>query len=1265
MPAYPSPPASTPRPVSHLPLFIACAGCLVLPGCETTRPGITGTSLTTPLGEVVHHQDLLLLEPSNLRWERDPEAWSSILRSFDYRPESRRPQLVASEISLPNRSVHLSIVVGRIGIDLPMNDEQVAAMNQRKLEDNPDLTLLSTFLVETNGFRWWGFEVEHHVNPGPGFSLVFYSYRNGFSHQIHFDGLNPSGRIKDLHAIANQTLAAIRPADPQRFALSPGASLPDRLHLPELGASLDLDAHPYVRAPWLENQPGAYLGVRDGFTEDEFTLSAARLPSADLAIDAAAHGFGFARQFSLAGTPGAIRRRPAAAGSEAVEYVLRHPIDHGLTRVFIHHFRKIDDWAWLLAYVGDAADPVAVEERASRFFQRVSLQPPDRPLRPTGHADFEREFHRGLGHFFFQRRNYPRAIAALEEARSRSHDQNVALLLDLGYAHFHAGDPAAAYQRLQPIVPSEPDHLQLQELFGAVLHQTGRTDEAITHYERLFAQGLVTESSFGYHLHGLSTAGRWDEVGSAIQRHRHQLPDHTVRPWHAAFLRETGQLPAAIALLEEVEAEFDRQPDTAALLIDLYIGDGRSNQALDLATHLYQRTGSSDYQFLIGLSNLGLGHYADARQAFEHLLKANPGHAEGRKLLQQVITTLGETDSSLFSRELAPVPLPDVVRARFVEIAEPDPASGALVDYYGLAIHFERGQPQRSTLYGRYRILDGSGLAQLREIVREFDPLSEGIYVNRLEVFDADGIAVASGDLARFYLSDREKDGIVSSKRSLHLPVPGLGIGHHLELEVTRTTLGPVEEPVFERFPLGGLYRREVAFIIARGDLGEAGLRLSSDDAEFLSGEDWIGWIVEGTPTHRVEAFMPDYHQVNPVAWFGPRGSASWETLAHDYLKELAAHLDEPEASLTSLAQSLAPENVSTLEGVQAVARHLGDHFAYKAINFGIRGRIPNRPADILRNRFGDCKDQSLIMVRLLHELGIEAHLGLVNTRRDFVPDLPSLAQFDHMIVHIPGLEPVPWIDPADKFLAVGHPPRGQDGLSVLVLDPVRPRFETIPFNQPGDALVQVRRTVRLEADGTLAVEEMVELQGHWAAWLRQVLESVPGPDQTATLRNLLQSYGALVNLQDTRVDHLHDFQKPLLLAYRYVQRRQSENPIEMARVRLPLSWERVFFNPAQHDEDRRFPFEIRSPFNYRAEIHLSAANPGRLSVTDSLPPELDHPFGRFETSVDSAAAEPFDPVLRFAGGLRAGTFAREDHPAFIEFLETVLDSAQTRIELR
>ena len=104
---------------------------------------------------------------------------------------------------------------------------------------------------------------------------------------------------------------------------------------------------------------------------------------------------------------------------------------------------------------------------------------------------------------------------------------------------------------------------------------------------------------------------------------------------------------------------------------------------------------------------------------------------------------------------------------------------------------------------------------------------------------------------------------------------------------------------------------------------------------------------------------------------------------------------------ITAYVQTLiagAPDFYTRLDRItDAVQKNI----RYFVVMRGIGGHQANHAGDIFRNRYGDCKDKTTLLITMLHVAGIDAFYVPVDDRRGFVdPNDPSMFG-DHMITAI------------------------------------------------------------------------------------------------------------------------------------------------------------------------------------------------------------------------------------------------------------------------
>ncbi|WP_124980394.1 DUF3857 domain-containing transglutaminase family protein [Nonlabens xiamenensis] len=106
---------------------------------------------------------------------------------------------------------------------------------------------------------------------------------------------------------------------------------------------------------------------------------------------------------------------------------------------------------------------------------------------------------------------------------------------------------------------------------------------------------------------------------------------------------------------------------------------------------------------------------------------------------------------------------------------------------------------------------------------------------------------------------------------------------------------------------------------------------------------------------------------------------------------------------LSSHIEQIASATEDEGERIQKVLDFVQEDIRYLGLEEGIGGYQPFSPNQVYEQRFGDCKDKSLLMASMLKQLDIEAYPMLVNTtlKQSILDFLPSPIFFDHCVVKV------------------------------------------------------------------------------------------------------------------------------------------------------------------------------------------------------------------------------------------------------------------------
>ncbi|TFW30750.1 DUF3857 domain-containing transglutaminase family protein [Massilia horti] len=133
---------------------------------------------------------------------------------------------------------------------------------------------------------------------------------------------------------------------------------------------------------------------------------------------------------------------------------------------------------------------------------------------------------------------------------------------------------------------------------------------------------------------------------------------------------------------------------------------------------------------------------------------------------------------------------------------------------------------------------------------------------------------------------------------------------------------------------------------------------------------------------------------------------------------------------------ALARQITAGLPDARSRALALSDwvrhNIRYVGVYIGPGGVVPHSAAQVLENRYGDCKDHAALLETLLAAAGIESTSVLINSGNAYrLPRTPTLGIFNHMITYVPGLDL--YLDSTAESTAAGYLPVGALGKPVLL----------------------------------------------------------------------------------------------------------------------------------------------------------------------------------------------------------------------------------------
>lgn len=259
-------------------------------------------------------------------------------------------------------------------------------------------------------------------------------------------------------------------------------------------------------------------------------------------------------------------------------------------------------------------------------------------------------------------------------------------------------------------------------------------------------------------------------------------------------------------------------------------------------------------------------------------------------------------------------------------------------------------------------------------------------------------------------------------------------------------------------------------------------------------GQRTLHWHGQHLPAFEPQGQMPNTLDHHPLVVLS--SIPDWSHI-NSWTQSLTAPKIQANAAIKRVADQIAAQYKERAARIEAVHAFLEAKVRYVFAHVGRGGYEPHRAQAVLENGYGDCKDQSVLAITLLRELGIEAYPALVNTKGRGLDalDLPTM-RFDHMFVYIPASDEheAIWFDttgdqidyPGLHWTYVGQQALVIDGSSAQLI-PVKPAYDM-------QHMTDVALQFRFDGNNDVYADLSVSFSGLMGQHIRNMLRYTPDP---------------------------------------------------------------------------------------------------------------------------------------------------------------------------
>ncbi len=418
--------------------------------------------------------------------------------------------------------------------------------------------------------------------------------------------------------------------------------------------------------------------------------------------------------------------------------------------------------------------------------------------------------------------------------------------------------------------------------------------------------------------------------------------------------------------------------------------------------------------------------------------------------------------------------------------------------------------------------------------------------------------------------------------------------------------------------------------------------------------------IKNADPTEKIEEYLPFPAPDSLENAMDFSSIKSWEDVSKWYYALVLKNL-KPDKTIVETAKAITQNYASIRDKTRAILEYIQDNFRYVSMSFGENSLEPHPADQIFRNKYGDCKDLSLLSMAMLKAVGISSHVALFNNEfsiSDPRYDLPMPDFFDHVLLLVKD-EIIGnfYVDPLLDGYDIGEFPLSYQGAYTFIIDEQGGRFDRFPvFDEKRDSKKSTKH-VTLHADGSVLVEteEIWELDS--SIETRENIKGMDQEDKDQLSRSIDSYFTSGGEMIEKSLEGLDAKYGTLKSHFKY--KKKDEYPLNGDMMIIDITgYER---NLDFTQKERKKP--IFYPGNSLAEEITTFKIPEGF-VVSHMPKNLSLKMGFFEIerkyqrNKDTITASEIE---RF----RRSQYPKEDYAKFKDFFDKLSGQTQQRIILK
>jgi tetratricopeptide (TPR) repeat protein len=611
----------------------------------------------------------------------------------------------------------------------------------------------------------------------------------------------------------------------------------------------------------------------------------------------------------------------------------------------------------------------------------------------------------------------------------------------------------------------------------------------------------------------------------------------------------------------------------------------------------------------------------------------------------------------------------------------------AVYEYMHTSMRYENDGSGTREMRARLRVQSQAGLAS-GQLIFPYNALNEKMEIRSVKVLKPDGSVVTAGPDAVQDLSApvAREAPMYTDARQKHVTVPGVSVGDVVEYDVVITATPLVAGQFWQIWN----FTDRIIALDEQLDLNvpsNRALKIKSSEGiePTVSSEGdrrLYHWATSNLKTPPpIDIFKAFEFDVIKLLEGNPPPPAprvmfstfqSWAEVANWYA-ELERDRRLPTPEIRAKADEIARGQPTDEAKAQALYYWVSQYIRYVSLSFGLGRYQPHAAAEVLANRYGDCKDKTTLLEAMLEAEGLHAHPVLANTLLDIDPEMPNPGQFDHAFTFLRAGDKDMWLDTTLGVGPFGYlmpQLRGKEAL--VVSGTTSAGLRETPKNVPLTVEYRIGINGKVDAEGNLDATVELQTRGDLEVLIR-LLNLHVSQDQLAKSADAVLSkanrllYGK-VQYTDFKVvngsDMLHAVKAQFHATGKllYVNpKKESLTALTTDITSVPIGqWHLLSLLPAADSKSdsigkaQQSQIDLKGPKSYFLDLNISFPD---LTVSDPPAPKefrITRDFAEYQ-SRDSWEGTTFHGSRSL--DLRVPIIQPSDSKAYVAFVQKIVEA--------